>query len=160
MSMDLPKEVILLDGMNYPYWKAKMRAILKSIDERVWQAVINGWKPPIVIISEVTIPKDISVWDIVDYENYRWNRKTINAIFNGVTIEEFRRISHCKLTKEALDILQFTHESTTTLKIAKFQRLPTTFETLRMEDEYLINFIVNLVISSTQVSTLVNKSLL
>ena len=55
MSMDLPKEGSsttrppLLDVTNYSYWKADMRDFLKSIDERVWQAVINGGKPPIVI---------------------------------------------------------------------------------------------------------------
>ena len=99
MSMDLPKEDSsttrspLLDETNYPYWKSKMRAFLNSIYERVWKAVINGQKPPTVITGEVTIPKDVSVWDKVDYENCEWNSKTINAIFNGVTTEKFRRIS-------------------------------------------------------------------
>ena len=32
----------MLDGANYPYWKTKMRAYLKSIDERVWMAVSEG----------------------------------------------------------------------------------------------------------------------
>ena len=34
---------------------------------------------------EVTIPRDVSEWDRVDYENSRWSNKAINAIFNGVT---------------------------------------------------------------------------
>ena len=78
-----------------------MRAFLKSIDERVWKIVINGWKPPIVITGEKIIPKDISEWDRTDFENCGWNSKFINAIFIGVTVEEFRRISHCELAKEA-----------------------------------------------------------
>ena len=107
MSIDLPKEDSsttrspLLDKTNYPYWKAKMRAFLNSIYERVWKAVINGQKPPTVITGEVTIPKDVSVWDIIDYENYGWNNKVINDIFHGVTAKEFSRISHCKLIDEA-----------------------------------------------------------
>ena len=82
----------------------------------------------------MTIPKVVSEWDRVDYENCGWNSKAINAIFNGVTAEEFRIISQCKLAKEAWDILQVTHEGMTTIKIAKLQRLTTAFETLRMED--------------------------
>ena len=78
-----------------------MRTFLKSIDERVWKIVINDWKPPIVITSEKIIPKDISEWDRTDFENYGWNNKVINAIFIGVTTEEFRRISHCELAKKA-----------------------------------------------------------
>ena len=107
MSIDLPKEGIstiqppLLSGTNYPYQKTKMRVYLKSIDERIWQVVINSWKPPIVITGEVTIPIDVSMWDRVNYENCGWNSKTINAIFKGVTTEEFRRISHYELAKEA-----------------------------------------------------------
>ena len=78
-----------------------MRVFLNYIDECVWQVFINGWKPPTVITGEVTIPKDVSVWDIIDYENYGWNNKVINDIFHGVTTEEFSRISHCKLIDEA-----------------------------------------------------------
>ena len=107
MSMDWPKEGSstsrppLLDRTNYPYWKARMRAFLKSIDERVWQTVVSGWTPPTVMTGDLTIPKPISAWDRVDYDNCGWNSKAINAIYNGVTAEEFRRISHCELAKEA-----------------------------------------------------------
>ena len=78
-----------------------MMAFLKSIDKHVWQAFINGWRPPTVKIDEKIIPKDISQWDRIDYENCRWNSKTINTIFNMVIAEEFRRFSHYELTKEA-----------------------------------------------------------
>ena len=33
-------------GMNYTYWKVKMRAFLQSIDERVWEQVEKGYFPP------------------------------------------------------------------------------------------------------------------
>ena len=122
-----------------------MRAFLKSIDKRVQQKVINDQKPPIVLTSEVTIQNDIYVWDRVDYENCGWNSKAINAIFNGVTTEEFRRISHCELAKEAWDILQVTHEGTTTVKIIK-----PTFEIQRIEDgETFDQFYLKFVASST-----------
>ena len=103
MSMDWLREGSstvrppLLDGTNYPYWKTKMRAFLKSIDERVWLAIINGWTPPTVITDELTIAKPISAWDRVDYDNCGWNNKAMNAIYNGVTAEEFRRISNCEI---------------------------------------------------------------
>ena len=82
-----------------------MRFFLKSLDKRVWKAIINGWKLPTVIIGEVTIPKDVSEWDRVNYENFEWNSKAINVIFNRVTIEEFRRILHSELAKKTWDIL-------------------------------------------------------
>ncbi|CAM8926491.1 unnamed protein product [Rhodiola kirilowii] len=36
----------LLEGPNYGYWKSKMNAFLKSLDEKAWKAVLIGWTPP------------------------------------------------------------------------------------------------------------------
>ena len=33
----------LFDGINYTYWKVRMRALLQSLYEKVWQAVKIGW---------------------------------------------------------------------------------------------------------------------
>ena len=32
------------DGNNYAYWKVRMKAFLKSIDEGVWNSVEYGWE--------------------------------------------------------------------------------------------------------------------
>ena len=32
-----------LDGTNYPYWKASMRAFIKALDEKAWCAILTGW---------------------------------------------------------------------------------------------------------------------
>ena len=51
--MDLLKEgglvvrTPLLYGNNYGYWKARMRAFIKSIDKLAWKAALTGWTPPI-----------------------------------------------------------------------------------------------------------------
>lgn len=36
----------VLDGSNYSYWKARMIAFLKSLDNKTWKVVMNGWNPP------------------------------------------------------------------------------------------------------------------
>ena len=36
----------LFDGTDYAYWKVRMRAFLKNLDEEVWQAVEIGWTMP------------------------------------------------------------------------------------------------------------------
>ena len=46
------------DRNNYAYWKVKMKAFLKSIDERVWNSVEYGWEKPTTPISElIKVPK-------------------------------------------------------------------------------------------------------
>ena len=40
------------DGNNYAYWKVRMKAFLKSIDEGVWNFVEYGWEKPTTLVSE------------------------------------------------------------------------------------------------------------
>ena len=69
-----------------------MRAFLCAIDEIVWDSVENGW-------VRLITPK--AEWDKVALALANSNSKAINAIFCGVSIDEFHRISHVKTTKKA-----------------------------------------------------------
>ena len=40
------------DGNNYAYWEIRMKAFLKSIDEKVWNFVEYGWEKPAILVSE------------------------------------------------------------------------------------------------------------
>ena len=68
-------------GNNYAYWKVRMKAFLKSIDERVWNSVEYGWEKPTTPISE---------WQTSQKEVAAFNRKTMNAIFNAISMENLR----------------------------------------------------------------------
>ena len=45
----------------------------------------------------------------------------MNAIFNAVSMEEFKRISNVKVAHTTWNILQTMHEGTKTVKINKLQ---------------------------------------
>ena len=32
-----------LEGVNYPYWKARMKVFIKTIDEKAWRSILIGW---------------------------------------------------------------------------------------------------------------------
>ena len=59
----------------------------------------------------------------------------MNAIFNAVSMEEFKRISNVKIAYTAWNILQTVHEGIKTVKINKVQQLTTRFESIRMSDD-------------------------
>ena len=40
------------DMNNYAYWKVRMKAFLKSIDEKVWNSVEYGWEKLTTPVSE------------------------------------------------------------------------------------------------------------
>ena len=73
-------------------------------------------------------------WDKIDNERSEDNAQAHFIIFNGVSPNKFHRISACKCAKEAQDILQFTHEGTSTMKLFKVQMLNSRFESIRMQE--------------------------
>ena len=98
---------LYFDGSNYAFWKVRMRAFLCSIDESVWDAVDIGWTRP----EEAKF-----TWDKAALAASNANSKALNAIFCGVSPDEFHRISHITIAKEAWEILETTYEGTKKVK--------------------------------------------
>ena len=61
--------------------------------------------------------------------------RALNVLFSAVTNEEFKKISFTETTKEAWTILQTTYEGTKAVKDLKLQRLTTSFEEIKMEED-------------------------
>ena len=59
----------------------------------------------------------------------------MNALFSAVTNEEFKKISSTETAKEAWTILQTTYKGTKTVNDSKFQRITTSFEEIKMEED-------------------------
>ena len=66
-------------------------------------------------------------------ENF--NSRVFNVLFSAVTNEEFKKISSTKIAKEAWTILQTTYKGISAVKDSKFQRLITSFEEIKMEED-------------------------
>ena len=66
-------------------------------------------------------------------ENF--NSGPLNALFYGVTNEEFKKISSTKIAKEAWTILETTYEGTKAVKTMKLQQLTSNFGEIRMEED-------------------------
>ena len=64
-----------------------------------------------------------------------FNSKALNAIFNAVSMEEFKRISNVEVAYIACNIPQIVHEGTKAVKINKLQQLTSKFESIRMSDD-------------------------
>ena len=59
----------------------------------------------------------------------------MNVIFSAVINEEFKKISSTETAKEAWNILRTTYEGTKAVKNSKLQRLTTSFEEIKMEED-------------------------
>ena len=93
-----------------------------------------------------TKPTEASAdWDDAKIKAANFNSSALNALFSAVTKEEFKKISSTKTAKEAWTILQTTYEGTKAVKDSKLQRLTTSFEEIKMEeDESFDEFYVKL----------------
>ena len=87
-----------------------MRAFLCSIDESVCDVVDVGW---------TMLEAAKSTWDKAALAAANANSKALNAIFCGVSPDEFHRISHVTIAKEAWQILETTYEGTKKVKDTK-----------------------------------------
>ena len=66
------------------------------------------------------------------------NRKALNAIFNGVDLNQLKLIFTIKSAKEAWDIVQVTYEGTNMVRESRLQLLTTKFENLCMQEDETI----------------------
>ena len=64
-----------------------------------------------------------------------FNSRVLNALFSVVINKEFKKISSTKSTNKAWTILQNTFEGTKAVKDSKLQRLTTSFEEIKMDEE-------------------------
>ena len=68
-----------------------MRAFLRSLDEKVWQAVDIGWTKPTEASAD---------WDDAKIKETNFNSRALNALFNAIINEEFKKISTTETAKE------------------------------------------------------------
>ena len=107
-----------------------MRAFLQSLNEKVWQAMEIGW----------TKPKEAPAnWDDANIKATNFNSRALNALFSTITNKEFKKISFTETAKEAWTIIQTTYEVTKAVKDLKLQRLTTSFEEIKMEEDESFN---------------------
>ena len=103
---------------------------MQSLDEKVWQAVEIGWTKP------TEAPVD---WDDAKIKAANFNSRALNALFSAVTNKEFKKISSTETAEEAWTILQTNYEGTKAVKDSKLQRLTTSFEEIKMEEDESFN---------------------
>ena len=85
-----------------------------------------GWTKP---------TKSLADWDDAKIKATNFNSRALNALFSAVTNVEFKKISSTETAKKAWTILQTIYEGTKAVKDSKLQRLTTSFEEIKMEED-------------------------
>ena len=112
-----------LKGHNYGFWKLRMKAYIRSINERAWMTLEECYLAPNKSENGVTISKPRSEWTINEFELAKRHHWAMNAIFGGVDSRQFRYIQNLETTKEAWDALRVINEGTKVVKKSRLQLL-------------------------------------
>ena len=79
----------LLDDKNYSYWKVRVKAYIKAIDESTWRSILIGWTPPIITTNSAMTSKLEETWSKEESTLATANFKVLNAIFASVDANNF-----------------------------------------------------------------------
>jgi len=129
-SIDRPPMVC---GLNYQFWKVKMRIFIESIDRSVWDAIVNGPYVPKLLINNVYVDKPWCDWTSEESKKAQYDSVAKNIITSSLNLDEFFRVSQCTSAKEMLDILEVTHEGMSDVKRARKHALIQEYELFRMK---------------------------
>ncbi|XP_056859992.1 uncharacterized protein LOC130508478 [Raphanus sativus] len=144
---------IILDGGNFGHWKARMRHIIRGIDEDAWTAVEEGWTAPTVLMDDNTLgPKSKDKWTDSEKAASKFNSKALTVIFSAVDLDQFKIIQGCDSAKEAWDTLINHFEGNTSVRRTRIDHLASRFENLRMGDDEPIDGFIS------KISELANES--
>ena len=53
----------MFNGMNYVFWKVRMRIFMESIDALIWEVVVNGPYVPMQVVKDEEKVKPRSEWN-------------------------------------------------------------------------------------------------
>jgi len=79
-------------------------ANLKSIDIKIWKAVLKGWEHPVVLDKDghkTEVLKAEEEWSAPEDEQALAHSRALNAIFNGVDKNMLTMIKQCNVAKDA-----------------------------------------------------------
>ncbi|XP_068477219.1 uncharacterized protein [Phaseolus vulgaris] len=107
----------IFGGVNYSFWKIRMKIFMESIDMGIWDAVANRPFIPMQVVKEETVKKPWSEWRKTERKKAQYDSLAKNIITSALNMDEFFRVSQCNSAKEMMqseesiaDVQkQFTH---------------------------------------------------
>jgi len=125
----------MFGGLNYAFWKIKMKIFMESIDMGIWDAMVNGTFVPMQVVKGETVMKPWSQWNETEKKKAQYDSLAKNIVTSALNMDEFFRVSQYSSAKEMWEILEVTHEGTNDVKRARKHTLIQEYEFFRMQLE-------------------------
>ena len=125
----------MFNGMNYAFWKIRMKIFMESIDSCIWEAVDHGPYVPMQVVKDEEVVKPRFEWSESEKKKTQYDLVAKNMITSSLTMDEFFIISQCSSAKEMWEVLEVTHEGTEDVKRSRKHSLIQEYELFRMQPE-------------------------
>src|ERR1700732_1064173 len=110
----------LFNGLNYAYWKVRMRSFIQSTEPECWRWIIKGPViPRMTVVDGVTTYKSEDDYTEADWKVNQHNAKALSLMQCALTSYEFDKVSSCSTAKEMWDKLETTSTGTSLVKESK-----------------------------------------
>jgi len=119
-------------GINYQFWIIRMKIFIESIEQCIWDAIVNGPYAPKHVVENNQVDKP---WNLGIEEGRcaLYDGTTKNILTSSLNMDELFRVSQCKSVKDMLDVLEVTHEGINDVKRARKHVLIQEYELFKME---------------------------
>jgi len=95
----------LFCGLNYQFWKVRMKIFVESLNKGIWDAIENGHFIPKIENDGSSIEKPWSQWTDAKNKKAKFDCIAKNITTSALNSDEFVRISQCASAKEMWDTL-------------------------------------------------------
>jgi len=102
----------MFSGVNYQFWKIGMKIAIESIEQGIWNAIMNE---PFILkhtINDKKVDKPWNLWIEDEKKKAQYDYGTKNNLTSALNMDEFFRVSQCNNAKDMWDELEITHEGT------------------------------------------------
>ena len=93
------------DGIDYPFWKHKMKLYLDSDPIWLWDVILDGWNPPIERVEGVEVLENRGRWSKEEKEENLENKRVMTILIAFMSREEGGKLQHCISAKEMWETL-------------------------------------------------------
>ena len=83
----------LFCGVNYKFWKVRMKIFIHSTDKGIWESIENGPFVPQVKKDDVLVNKPSSEWTKAKSKKAKFDWIAKNIITSTLSSDEFFRVS-------------------------------------------------------------------
>nr|XP_007132559.1 hypothetical protein PHAVU_011G104900g [Phaseolus vulgaris]ESW04553.1 hypothetical protein PHAVU_011G104900g [Phaseolus vulgaris] len=84
----------LFCGLNYQFWKVRIKIFVESINRGIWDAITNGPFVPKLEKDDVFIEKPWSQWTKIENKKDQYDCISNNIITSALNSYEFSKVTH------------------------------------------------------------------